>query len=360
MVATHVLAERTPSGELAFGHWLAGGRASALFATLAGVTLALMTGGRRPVRGRERGRRSVALAGRAVLIAFLGLALGALDTGIAVILTYYGVLFLLGLPFVGLRARTLAWLAAGWVVVAPLLSWWLRPHLPDRGFENPTVGQLAHPGQLLSELLFTGYYPVVPWLAYLLAGLAVGRADLRSRRLQAALAAGGAALAVSATLLSRALTSRDDVGGALAGAGGTPDAVLDEISTGMFGNVPADGPWQWLLVVAPHSTTPFDLAQTIGSALAVIGLCLLVVGVLPRPGVVFVAVLFGAGAMTLSLYTLHVVMRSPGVWPPEEPGTFVWHVLVLVGVGAVVAALGRRGPLEAVVAAATTGGRRLS
>ena len=50
----------------------------------------------------------------------------------------------------------------------------------------------------------------------------------------------------------------------------------------MFGNTPTGGPWEWLLVVAPHSATPFDLAQTIGSALLVIGLCLLVVGVAGR------------------------------------------------------------------------------
>ena len=40
MVATHVLDARTPDGELATAQWLAGGRASALFAVLAGVSLA--------------------------------------------------------------------------------------------------------------------------------------------------------------------------------------------------------------------------------------------------------------------------------------------------------------------------------
>jgi hypothetical protein len=44
----------------------------------------------------------------------------------------------------------------------------------------------------------------------------------------------------------------------------------------MHGSTPADGDWSWMLLVAPHSATPFDLAQTIGSALFVIGACLLV------------------------------------------------------------------------------------
>ena len=104
MVTTHVLLDFTPEGDLSFSQWLAGGRASALFAVLAGVSLALMTGRRRPVHGRDRLRASAGLAVRAVLIAVLGFALAGLDSGLAIILTYYGVLFLLGLPFVGLRA----------------------------------------------------------------------------------------------------------------------------------------------------------------------------------------------------------------------------------------------------------------
>jgi uncharacterized membrane protein len=206
MVATHVLPEFTPEGELTVGQWLAGGRASALFAVLAGISLALMTGAREPVHGSERTLRSVGLALRALLIAVLGLVLAALDSGLAIILTYYGVLFLIGLAFVGLRARTLALLATVWVVCAPVLSHLVRPALPERGFASPTFGQLGDPGNLASELLLTGYYPAIPWLAYLLVGIALGRADLRNRRLLVALGIGGLALAVLATKLSRAVT----------------------------------------------------------------------------------------------------------------------------------------------------------
>ena len=343
MVATHVLDERGPDGGLTFGQWLAGGRASALFAVLAGVTLALTTGGRTPVAGAERRARSAAVVVRALLVAVLGLLLARADSGLAVILTYYGVLFGLGLLVVGLRTRALL-VAAGLVVVAmPVLSRLVRPHLPERGYASPGFEQLADPGQLLSELLLTGYYPVLPWLAYLLVGMALGRADLRSARVAAWACGAGLVLAVVATRVSHALTDRWPA------APGLPD----QVATGMYGNVPADGPWSWLLVVAPHSSTPFDLAATVGSSLAVIGAALLLVGRLPALPHETVRVLFGAGTMTLTLYSLHVLMRTEQVWPAEEPSAYVWHVLALLAIGSAFAALRRPGPLERVVSLAS-------
>jgi hypothetical protein len=74
------------------------------------------------------------VAVRAVLIAAIGLSLGEFDSGIAVILTYYGVLFLLGIPFLMLRARWSFAVAAVGLVVAPVLSHLVRPQLPVRGF----------------------------------------------------------------------------------------------------------------------------------------------------------------------------------------------------------------------------------
>ena len=336
MVATHLLPEATPAGELTWTQELAGGRASALFAVLAGVSLALMTGGRTPVRGRDRWVASAGLAARALLIALIGLVIATQDTGLAIILTYYGVLFLLGIPFVGLQARSLAILAGLWLTIVPVVSHVLRPELPERRFDSPMFEQLAEPSRLLSELLFTGYYPTVPWLAYLLAGMAIGRSDLARRGVQAGLLVGGLILAGLASFLSREAT-----------AGQFSPATLRNADFGMYGTTPTDRA-AWLLVDAPHSATPFDLALTIGSAVALIGACLLVVGVLPRPGVRFMAVVFGAGTMTLTLYTLHAWWRSDWI-PPEDPSAFRTHVVLLAGIGAVFVLLRWRGPLEIAV-----------
>lgn len=367
MMATHLLEQRDPDGSLSASAWLFSGRASALFALLAGLSLALLTGRTRPLRGRARASRSAGLAVRALLIALVGLALGEVDSGIAVILTHYGLLFLLGLLVVGLGARSLALLAAAWVVLAPVLAQAVRPVLPPRGYASPSFEQLAEPGRLLSELLFTGYYPMASWFAYLLVGLALGRLDLASlsRRTLVLLALAGGALAVTTTWVSHRLTAREDVLSALLPAvtarRGPEVAALrlrEQVDGGLYGQTPVEGPWQWLLVVAPHSTTPFDLAQTIGSALLVVALCLLLVRLLPTPGVEVLAVASGAGAATLSLYTLHVLMTSDVLWPSDSPdGTAVQYVVVL-GVGAMLSATGRRGPLEAAVARVSAGATR--
>ena len=171
MIATHVVMAREPDGSLSTLQWLAGGRASALFAVLAGVSLAIISGRRTPVTGGSRVRVSLAITIRALSLVVIGLVLAELGTGIAVILAYYGVLFVLALPFLGLGSRTLLVLAPAWAVVAPVVSHVVRPLLPDRQFANPDLDQLAAPGHLLAELLLTGYYPALPWVAYVLLGL---------------------------------------------------------------------------------------------------------------------------------------------------------------------------------------------
>lgn len=358
MVATHVLEERTADGGLTVAQALAGGRASALFAVLAGVSIALVTGRATPLRGSHRARVAAGLGIRAALIAGIGMVLAGVDSGIAVILTYYGVMFVLALPFLGLSASWLAGLAGTWLVGAPVLSHWLRPLLPERGFDSPSWGQLVEdPLGMLSELTFTGYYPAVPWLAYLLVGMAVGRLDLTSRRTATTLAAAGTVLALAATVVSGVLTGRADVGRALLSdpptSDPTPAALLDRIAQGLPGTTPVNGAWQWLLVVAPHSATPFDLAQTIGSALAIIGVALLLVGATRGVVTRVIALVFGAGTMTLTLYTLHVVCRSAELLPESLRDSYRFHALLLLGIGLVFVAAGRRGPLERIVAAPT-------
>ncbi|MET0999859.1 MAG: heparan-alpha-glucosaminide N-acetyltransferase domain-containing protein, partial [Marmoricola sp.] len=354
MMATHILpAFEDGSADLTLSQSLAGGRASALFAVLAGASLALTTGRTTPVRGREFVAAAAGVAVRAVLIAAIGLALGGFDSGIAVILGYYGVLFLLGIPFLVLRTPWLLVLAAGWLVLGPVVAHLVRPRLPPPGFDaSPSFEALGEPARLLGELTFTGHYPAMPWLAYLLVGMAIGRTDLTRWRTSAILASAGAVMVAVAVLVSDALVARPGVRAQLLESAGPPEFLDRMLVRGFPGTTPTDT-WWWLAVRAPHTATPFDLAQTIGSALLVIALCLVIGRLLPSVS----AVVFGAGAMTLTLYTAHVLLRVQ-LWDDDTPSTYVGHLGAALAIGVVFALTQTRGPVEALVGGVSNLARR--
>ena len=118
---------------------------------------------------------------------------------------------------------------------------------------------------------------------------------------------------------------------------------------GLDGFIPGGSNW-WLAISSPHSGTPFDLATTLASALAVIGVCLVAARALPR----CVALLSGAGAMSLTTYSLHATALSERAWPPEETRSFWIHLAFFGGVGAVFRLAGLKGPLEWVVSQIST------
>lgn len=335
MIGTH-LYRPVYENETSLAHMLASGRAAALFAVLAGLSLALVTGGPTPVCGVERRARSVAVVARSVMLYAIGVALTEIGSGVAVVLQTYAVLLVAMIPFLGWRTKRLAVLAGTWVVAGPLLlvwisSWW------------PTWSGIGW-GTLTDHVL--GFYPLPIWITYLWVGLALGRLRLTDTRVAWLLMAGGAALAVIAVVVSDRLVYRQSVLEQLAADVGTAnlDYVRYLLNRGLTGFVPGGSNW-WLTVSAAHSGTPFELATTIGSALAMIGACLVVARAVPRA----VTVVSGAGAMSLTIYCLHVVMRSRRVWPPEETRSFWIHVTLLGLLGVAFRLVGRRGPLESVV-----------
>lgn len=342
MVAVHVLPTTTDDGLPTLPEQIAGGRSSAAFAVLAGVGVALATR-----RGTDRARQRLRLALRALLLGALGLCLGGLDVDVAVILAYYAVFFLLLLPFLGRAPRLLLAAAAAVAVVAPVLSYLVRPHLPQAGFENPTWSSLQDPWRLLSDLLLAGVYPAVPWTAYLLTGLAVGQLALDRTSTAVRLAAAGAALWAGAAALSALLLG--PLGGyrALGQLIGVDDpaVVAQAVGHSFFGNVPTDS-WWLLAVDARHSSTTPDLVGTTGSALLVLAVCLLVTTRTGR----LLAPLSAVGSMPLTVYSAHLLVLH---WTDTSDPTR--YYLVQVGAALVVAPLWRRfvgrGPLEAALAA---------
>lgn len=351
MIAAHALVMADDSGAPTGTYLVVGGRSAALFAVLAGVGVAFMTGRRRVATAPDRRAAAAVLGVRAAALLLIGLALGWTDSDIAaVILPFYAVLFVLSVPLVLLPSRALAGVALAVTLVVPVASHAIRPLLPEASGDNPSFGQLlGDPGGLLSELLLTGTYPALPWTAYLAAGIAIGRLPLDRRRTAVRLLGGGAALAVGATAVSALLLG--PLGGLARIAAVTPPddrdapAILDHVLIAPSGTTPTTT-WWWLTAAAPHSSTPLDLLATTGSAAAVLGAMLL----LCRSPVVtrLLTPLAGAGAMTLTLYTASIVYMNTLDDLEPVPG-FALQVVVALLAGLVWRAARWRGPLEAVL-----------
>jgi hypothetical protein len=288
----------------------------------------------------------VATVVRSALLLGLALALGAVESPPLVILPYYALLFLVSVPLLGLPVRALVPLAAGWALLAPLLSQLLRSTVVDPFVVDEPGGR-----GLPVQLAVPGVYPVITWATYLLVGLAAGRLALREVRIATVLVAVGVTAVVGARLLSALL---------LEGAGGRPglvvpglgrDQVDRALDAGLFGVTPT-GDSAWLLVAAPHSGMTADLVGTAGCALAVLGVCLL----LTRRGVGPLLPVAAAGSMTLTLYTLHVLaLRTDGPFLLDDRLELgLLHVPVALTTATFWRAVVGRGPLESLTTSVST------
>lgn len=356
IMAVHIVPQVGTDGQVPVWQLLASNRSTALFPILAGVGLALATQGSTPIKKADLSLFRAGLITRALIIFVIGLILGLLDSGVAVILAHFGLLFILAIPFLRLRFRTLIALAAGWAVLAPVISHAIRIEIPMSSYGNPTVDSFEQPLNLLSELTLTGYYPVFPWMAYLFLGLAIGRVIL-DRRAAVLMLAIGVALAVFTWLASDFILDSGALAHLIdAGLGGHPanrPLTGEILTTSFYGTTPATS-WWWLTVVSPFTATPFDLVHTMGCALAVIGLMLLAAQY-ARP----VTWPLGAiGSMTLTLYSLHVVLLATLI-----PSTYDYAYLIHVTIAFAIAVPWRRfigrGPLEGLCAGAAGRTREL-
>ena len=309
MMAAHTWPRDATQSEL-----FVDGRPSVLFAVVAGVALGLVTGGAEPPttrRGAARGR----LAIRAAVLVMMGLLLWMLPSGIAIILDYYGVMFLLLVPLLLAPRWLLGAVAVGLLVVAPLV----RDRVVELTGVGPT-GPVVSGNDLFATIvdyLLTGYYPALLWLPLLLVGLLCARAGLASTRVRILMVGLGTAASAAGYGAAAALPAVD---------------------------------------AAAHSGTLAELLGAGGLAVAIIGLALLTLdGERPNRIVGLIAApLTALGRVALTVYVVHVLIIA-ALEPLGPAGRFeasvgVTLLIVLslggMGFGLVCQALGRRGPLE--------------
>lgn len=358
MFAVHV----GPPREMAGAGWLAifEGRSAALFAVLAGVSLALLSGGD---VGRGSTRRIVI---RALVIGVLGVGLAALGTPVMVILAYYAVYFLLAIPLLWMPWPALAGLAAVWAVAGPVVSFLIR-----RGADITDSGGAPIPQNFTSsagidqaalQLFVSGGYPVLTWMPFVLAGIALGRMGLR-RVNHWSVAGMGAALAAlgygGSWFAMEVLGGRAQLSNMLRaifaelGEQAPQDQIDSMITMSGMGTAPTSN-WWWLATANPHTGTPFEIIGATGVAFLIIGL-LMAAGTHAER---WLRPLIAVGSCALTVYTVHIVgirIAFASVLAGEEPagvlGQPSWQLLAVFVAVALVAATAwcavlRRGPLE--------------
>ncbi len=259
------------------GDTLVDGRSAILFATLAGVSLGLMTSGPLPA-DVPRGRARAGIAIRGGLLFALGTLLWLPRTDIAVILDYYGLMFLLILPALFAPRWLLAGLAATAAVAGPLLT----DALGSQRIDSPFL-------EYVLDRLVTGYYPALSWVAFLALGLICARSGLTRLRTQLGMLVGGGV-------------------GMLLGYG----------AADVFAGVTA----------AAHSNTTAEIVGSGGFAVALIGALLLLTDRRTgMPGRIVRTVAWpigAAGSMPLTIYTAQLVALAIYIWLQPEPFGIVY------------------------------------
>lgn len=291
------------------------GRSSILFATLAGVSLGILTGGAHPV---ERGRRVDPVMGilvRAICLFALGGLLGFLESGVYVILDYYAFMFVLLTPALFLPRRALAALAAVLAFAAPAIA---------AGTEEPEGESVA---SYVQFYVLDGIYPALVWMPFLLVGLIAVRSGLGRAGTQCAMVAGGVVSAIVGYGAGHLLP------------GATAEA---------------------------HSSTTPEVLGSGGVAIAVIGALLWLTSFERKSfGLAARRILWPIGAtgsMALTVYTLQILTLSLFVVLRDESGGEVeypgWPLLIGMGIASLLfasiwrATLGK-GPLERLLAIIT-------
>ncbi|GAB2907152.1 heparan-alpha-glucosaminide N-acetyltransferase domain-containing protein [Streptomyces mayteni] len=306
MFTAHLAPDPAFGGASAFFAELTRGRSSALFAVLAGITLAYLAGRPTPKVGGERVRALVRIAIRAGVLIVAGTLLTRMGTPIAVILPYYGLCLLLALPLTRLPARTLVPIAAGSALVGPQLLYLLRglTYEETGGLAGWARAVYAHDpasrlgGDGVVDLLITGNYPVPAWLPFFLVGMALGRLDLTAAAVRARLLVVGPALALlgyGGSWLALQLFPY------VVWISGAPSAWWSEAEITVVTDDPA-----WLLVGAPHTETTFATLGNAGVAISVIAAALTALDRWPAAHRA-AAPLIAVGGMSLSAYVGHLL-----------------------------------------------------
>ncbi|MFI7538633.1 DUF418 domain-containing protein [Streptosporangium sp. NPDC049376] len=322
------------------------GRSMSLFVLMAGISVALMTGGAESLDGDRLKVARKRLAIRAAMLLLFSLCVDQLSGLNLSILEFYAVWLLILMPLVRLRPGTLLAAAGVLGAVLPVFcfvvlnyggTWAISPM--NTGAE-PAFGLtlLIHPQDWLAklhQLLLGGGFQTPYAIPLLLAGLAIGRLDLRSRAVHRRMVLFGSSLVALCWLISWFALGPLGAERALA-------AMME--STGG----PMLQPWSSVLTLPPHQL--YALSVPMAPMMTGVGLLLLAafLTLLERPGWRRALLpLTAVGSLALTWYAAHQVFieRVAGD-PPYGFALFAGMAVFALVFSPLWLRRFRRGPLE--------------
>lgn len=270
------------------------GKASATFVVLAGVGMALMA--KSAEQAKSRKRIVFRILKRALILFIIGLSYYVIWP--ADILHYYGVYMLLGLLFLFKPAAYSFRMALALILLFPILLFNFNYEI-GWDWESLTYLDFWTPKGFARNLFFNGFHPLIPWAAFLLMGIWLGKKDLYDETFIIALLQRGLALFITVLVLS-------------------PFAVKQAILVLGFSPESAE------YVFGTHSMPPNPLYMLSGIGIAFSLISLSILWAWRRSDSVLVRALDRTGQMALSFYVLHVIvgMSLPLLFSTKELGEF--------------------------------------
>ena len=245
------------------------GRASATFVVLAGIGLGLSS-------FKKESQTVNTIVKRSIFLLILGLLNMTIFEGD--ILHYYAFYFLFGvflLPF-GNRALILVISILNLVFFSMML---FIDYESGWNFEELTYSGFWTIDGFTRNLFFNGFHPVFPWLGFFLLGMLMSRVLLKKKQVQIKMISWG----LIAIIFSE---------------------IMSFIISGYV--IPADSELQFLFMSDSMPPMPLYFLAASGSALLIIGLCLLVSEKFKESKIY--SLIAPAGTQTLTLYVLHIIV----------------------------------------------------
>ena len=188
-----------------FGLDLLDGRAAAVFVTLAGIGLSLLSTKallQGSIELQQQARRQVRR--RAAFLFLVGL--GFVTVWPADILHYYGVMLALASLLLFWRGSLLLGLALMVVLAFPFALWLGVDYNAGWHWPSLTYPEFWSWAGFWRNLWLNGFHPILPWFSFLLLGLWLGRLNWQHSAVQWRLLLAGAGLCLLAETLARFCT----------------------------------------------------------------------------------------------------------------------------------------------------------